>query len=116
MVKKTKNERIEIEVEKTLACLDEVERIEAGPHFLTRLLTRIRDLERGPKALALPVFIYRLLRPALLGLMIAINVILAVLMFDSGRSQAETRKDSISAMASYYGLQESDVDSLISYQ
>ena len=116
MDKKTKNERIEIEVEKTLAFLDEAERIEAGPRFAVRLMTRLQNLESKTKAPAQQAFLFRWLRPALLGLMIAVNIAFSILMFHSGRSQTETRKDSLSAMASYYELQESDLDSFISYQ
>jgi len=114
MDKQTKRDCIETEVEKTLACFNEVERLETDPHFSSRLLSRIRDLDNRPKILKKPVFLYRLLRPALLGFMIATNIIFSVLMFHSGREQTVARKDAISAMASYYDVQKSDLDSFLS--
>lgn len=116
MEKKTKKERIETEVEKTLACFDKAERLETSPHFSIRLLARIRDLDSRTKTLARPVFFYRLLRPALLVLMIAINIIFTFLMFNSGKTQTEAREDAISAIASYYDFQKSDLDSFLSYK
>jgi hypothetical protein len=116
MEKKTKKDRIETEVEKTLACFNEAERLETDPHFSTRLMARIRDLNSRTKTVAKPVFLYRLLRPALLVLMIAINIIFSVLMFSSGRAQTEERKDAISSMASYYDFQKNDFDSFMVYK
>ena len=116
MEKKTKRDRIETEVEKTLACFNEAERLETDPHFSTRLMARIRDLDSRTKTSVKPDFLYRLLRPALLVLMIAINIIFSVLMFNSVRAQTDARRDAISAMASYYDVQKSDLDSFLSYK
>lgn len=116
MENKMKKDRIEAEVEKTLACFERNERLENDPYFSTRLLARIRDLDSRTKTLIKPAFLYRLLRPALLGLMIVVNVFFSVLMLNSGRARTEARKNAISAMASYYDVQKSDLDSFLSYK
>jgi hypothetical protein len=110
MKKTNKNLKIEEEVKKTLDCFDLDKRIEPSPTFFIKLRTKIRNLEaksRDQKIL--------FLRPGLLGvsllvMLVALNLVFGILVFQTEKQQPENREDSISSIVSYYNLNQRSLD------
>ena len=74
----SKDKRILEEVEKTLASMDRLEKLEAGPYFYTRIEGRLREASR--KRIPLMEKIGGLvLKPAALTLIIVFNVLVTVM-------------------------------------
>ena len=77
-----KRKRVQEEVEKTMACLDQMENLEAGPYFYTRVESRMRSKKREEK-IKLPGFLgVRVLKPALLLLLLMVNLISVILLLE----------------------------------
>ena len=73
-----KRKRVREEVEKTMSLLDRMENLEAGPFFYTRVEAKLRSKEREKK-IKLPGFLGAgVLKPALLVLLLMINLVSAV--------------------------------------
>ena len=103
---------IQDEVERTMACLDGLERLEAGPDFLARVRRRVAGEDRQP----VPTpwrrpFFAPLLRPALLAVLILANLFTIVLVARAGRTRDAARAASVQAVASDYALTQ-DLDDL----
>lgn len=77
----TRKEKIEQEVQKTLQSFDQVERLKSNPIFYARLKTRIDDLHWKKQKIRGWEFACRVLKPALLLLIIALNIFSATLFF-----------------------------------
>jgi hypothetical protein len=107
-----KKTRIAEEVEKTLQCFEDFEKIEPNPFFLTRLKARIRSFEGEKERVSHSEWSIRGLRPALLCLLVVINIFSAILVFQGKDSQTETdtRSQSIAAFAEEYSLNQQDDD------
>jgi hypothetical protein len=98
-------QRIEQEVHKTLAYLDNVESIESGPYVHTRILQGVKDAEdRSARRLA---WGYRL-APALLGFLLVFNVATAwVVLRSAAEERSEYRDETVESLADEYRLIES---------
>lgn len=70
-----KQKRAREEVEKTMSLLDRMENLEAGPYFYTRIEARLRSKEREEKTKLWGFPGARVLKPALLLLLLMINLI-----------------------------------------
>jgi hypothetical protein len=101
-------ERIEEEVEKTLRCLDEIEEIEPSPFFSARLQAGIRELEEEKVSFLTRLFGVRGLRPALLGLMVVLNLVSAVLIWQRTHGRSTDRSQYLSALVEEYSLKGGD--------
>jgi hypothetical protein len=105
---KQKNQDIEQEIEKTLACLDQAERIEPSPWFVTRLQARIHALEGAPERPGLSAWAHLLLKPALLALMVVLNGATVFVAVQSHNSGQEGRLQNVAILASDYGITYTD--------
>ncbi|MCK4761304.1 MAG: hypothetical protein KAW12_03830 [Candidatus Aminicenantes bacterium] len=102
----SKEKLIRDEVNKTLEIMDRLEDIEAGPYFYTRLEAELRSRQRAKKGL-LPdmsqlahVFSGRVLRPALLTLLMIINIFSAAFfLLESGAAPSGREKEQASLSA-----------------
>lgn len=108
---KTKRKlEIEEEVKKTLICFDFGERIEPSPTFFMKLRTKIQNIETKSGDQKIPFFRPELLRVSLVVMLVALNLVFAILVFRTGREQPENRENYISSIVSYYNLNESSLD------
>ncbi|OGN89175.1 MAG: hypothetical protein A2Z74_01230 [Chloroflexi bacterium RBG_13_46_9] len=90
----TRKEKIEQEVQKTFESFDQVERLKSNPFFYARLKTRIDDLYSKKKKIRGWEFARRVLKPALLLLIIALNIFSATLFFKY-RTQDYTNREQL---------------------
>lgn len=83
----TAKDDIRQKVEQTMACMDKMEDLEAGPYFFQKVQARLQEQERQ----TLPGFLgwvnTMVLRPAVLTIIILINLVSAVVMFRGGGTQ-----------------------------
>ena len=93
----TKKDRIDREVARTLDLLDHTERIEAGPWLLGRVRQRIRTAQTSTGG---PGFSVELLRPALLALVVLLNLTTVLMTFYHERSSE--RRASVETLISEY--------------
>ena len=77
----TKKETIEQEVQKTFESFDQAKRLKSNPFFYARLKTRIDNLHAKKQKIRGWEFAGRVLKPALLLLIIALNIFSATLFF-----------------------------------
>ncbi len=76
-----RKEKIEQEVQKTLQSFKHAERLKSNPFFYTRLKNRIENLHSKKQKIRGWEFAGRVLKPALLLLIIALNIFSATLFF-----------------------------------
>lgn len=100
----TKNENIEQEIERTLLCFDEAERLKADPFFYTRLQTRIKDLEERKGFSLQGLLNVKVLRPALLTLVIVMNIVTTFVVFQKVDRQTDYRDQYLTSFAEEYSL------------
>lgn len=103
-----KREKIQEEVEKTLRCLDEIEQIESSPYFHARLQARIRGMEEEKAPFITRLFGVRGLRPALLGLVVILNLVSTALIWQRTRGRSTDRSQYLSALVEEYSLDSGD--------
>ena len=84
-----KESRIELEITKTLACLDKIENIEAGPFFYNRLRAKIETPAESP--------VKQMLRPAFLILLVIVNLVTAIVIFQNSGSGPVNRQADLTA-------------------
>lgn len=115
----TGKDDIRQKVEQTMAGMDKMEDLEAGPYFFQKVQARLREQERQ----VLPGFLgwvnTMVLRPAVLTVIILINLVSAVVLLRGGGGQPEvsTSGEQISYAAAFvadYSLGSSQ-DSLDDY-
>jgi hypothetical protein len=94
-------------VAETLACLDRLERLEAGADFIARVQARI-GAGAGKPARAggrgWPGFFSPVLRPAFLALLIATNIVTVVFLARTRLAGAKAEKATVGAVARDYAL------------
>ena len=105
-----KKERIEEEVEKTLQCFEDFEKLEPNPFFLTRLKAKIRSFEAEQERTIQPGRRLWFLHPAVLSLLVVLNLFSAILVFRGSDTHMETdsRSQYIAAFAEEYSLNQED--------
>lgn len=100
-----KEERIEQEIAKTLACLYKIENIEVDPFFYNRLQARMEYLAEPPGGQWFRrLFSSQMVRTAFLILLIIINFVSAGLAFQNNRSPLDTRQVQLSTVVEEYSL------------
>lgn len=99
--------KIELEVDQTLAVFGQTEGLKAGPWFAERVRARLtgRSEARGSAGW------YGLLglRPALVALMIALNVVTAVAALQRSETNASVRESYVESFASEYAYSSTDM-------
>lgn len=105
-----KQKRVQEEVEKTMSLLDRMENLEAGPYFYTRIEARLRSKEREEKTKLLGFLGARVLKPALLLLLLMINLI-SVFFFlkesgDTGLAEKKYRSHASQLVREYWPSQD----------
>lgn len=88
-----KKERINKQVDQTLELMDRLETLEAGPYFYTRLQARLREAERETGNRLIAIFNVRRLQPALLLLLLVINIVSAVFFLAAPKTAAPGQED-----------------------
>jgi hypothetical protein len=108
----TEKERIKHEVEKTLQCFDDIERIEPKPFFFTRLKAEINSLEMEKTRARQRAWSFGSLRPALFSLLIVLNLLSAIAIFRGYDTQTDDRSEYLAAFAEEYALSQETEDLL----
>lgn len=108
-------EQIEQEVIKTLQCFEHKESIECHPFFSTRVLAKLRNLEEEKRAHSLrKVLSLSYLRPAVLILIIVLNIVSVLVIFQGSSDQMDVRGQYLTAFADEYGLNQQKYDLFLS--
>ena len=100
MIMSGRKEKIEYEVEQTLAAFTQGERLTASPWFAARVRNRLNALGEAPAPMGR--FVFGTLRPALLALIVTLNLVTAVVAVQRSEQSAETRREYVSSFASEY--------------
>ncbi len=94
-----RKQTIQNEIDKTLQQFERAERLQPNAFLLTRIKAQIASENQvSPKTWAL-----RVLRPALLALIVAANVVTAIAFFSHNEPQYQ--QDNLSVFAQEFGLQ-----------
>jgi len=105
---KKKGLNIDREVENTLNCLDMTEKIECSPFFYTRLIGNIESLEKKQKHRIFKSDLINLLRPALLILIIILNIVTGIYFFNYTTEQSQDRSDYIESLSEEFSIQQTN--------
>ncbi len=104
-----KPDRVEDEVAKTLASLDDFDTIDTGSYFLTRLEARIKEGEAEREPWLARVLLGSRLAPALMTLVIVVNGLTAwTVLRPSDDTDASSRQENVEAIADEYLLTPTD--------
>ena len=98
---------IDREVEETLGLLDRQASMEESPGFLAGVRRRIRTGEPARRTPAL-FFIRRVVVPALLALLVVLNIFAAVSVLRLRRSDSEAKLQGFTALAKDYAAYQAD--------
>jgi len=109
------NKRIEEEVIKTLQYLERNETIDPGPFFYTRLQARINDLHKPKASLFDWLFGVQWVRPALIALLILVNVFSVFKVIQWVSAKMDSRNENLTAFAQSYSLTPDSVTVYIQY-
>jgi hypothetical protein len=107
-----KKEIIDQEVQKTLHCFAPLDKLSAHPYFYTRLQARL-DIQQKEKEHEHKFFSPRLWRPALIGIMVVLNLTTAVLVYVSSEQNMPLTTDTLSTLAAEYDLNQDYSDLFI---
>ena len=107
-----KTNKIQEEVEKTLTSMDNIEDLQANPFLYTRLMAEIKERQEGTAKLKFTLGGIKVLRPVLFVMLLIINLISFIYIFQSEESQINYRDDYISAFAEEYSLDSSTYEFL----
>jgi len=102
-----KKEKIEQAVQKTLDSFDQAERLKSNPFFYTRLKARIEELDAQrmqPKGWEIARGV---VKPALLLLIIALNIFTATLFFKNRNNESSSREQLLNSFAQELALDSS---------
>lgn len=96
--------RIEQEVDKTIACFDQVERIESNPYFYVRVMGKILSREQQERYPVSWLPGMSLLRPVFPIAIAIVNLATVALVLKNGASDAENREAMLTSLAENYML------------
>jgi hypothetical protein len=102
-----KQDLVRDKVEETLASLDRMERLDAGPAFFSKLQARLGAKTEKPVRpgwFRLPKVFAPALRPALLAILVLVNILTVVFVAKTGTQQKEVEKASVMTVAADYSL------------
>jgi len=94
-----RKEKIELEVQKTFQSFDQAERLKSNPFFYARLKTRIDNLHSTKQNIRGWESAGRVLKPALLLMIIALNILSATLFLNNRSSNCSNREQLLDAFA-----------------
>lgn len=95
----TKKEKIEQEVQRTLEGFDQAERLKSNSFFYTRLKAQIDDLHSQMQKIRSWELTWGFLKPALLFLIIALNIVTATLFLKNRNNESSSRGQLLNAFA-----------------
>lgn len=98
---------IEAEVQKTLQSLDHAEKVKAKPFFFTRLQHRLEPLQADRRAPEMSSIFIRILRPALMPLLVVISIGAGVSI--GYKAPTRNRTEAANALVEAYGLSAPDL-------
>jgi len=96
--------RVEHEVEETLRRFDGEAPPKAGPDFYFAVKRKIRQQESAPRMQERPGFGRRVLVPAFFALMVVLNILAAVFVFNSQKTELQAKEQGFSALTQEYAL------------
>ncbi len=104
-----KKEKIEQEIDKTLAQFDNAERLPSNPYFYTRVQARLEEKQRPRRSFS------AILKPVLFSTLVAINLTTAVwyLSVTSQVNQSETRQELLDILSHDLNLDNTQSNFLI---
>jgi hypothetical protein len=102
----TKQDLVREQVEETLASLDRLERLDAGPAFFSRLQARLGAEAEKPVHSSL-FRLPRVFTPVLLAILVLVNILTVVFVAKAGAHREEVEKASVMAVAHDYSLNQS---------
>ncbi len=103
-----KNFKIEEEIEKTLRSVDNTEKIECSPFFYTKLMGRIESKEKSQEQSEFKFNIRDYLRPALLILIITLNILTGIFIYENSAGQKSERIEYIESLSKEFSIQQSN--------
>lgn len=98
------HERIEREVEETIACFEQVDKIESDPYFYVRVMGKILSQEQQERYPVSWLPGMSLLRPVFPIAIVIVNLVTVALVLKSGASDTENRGTRLTAVAEQYSL------------
>jgi hypothetical protein len=110
-----KNDIIKQEVQKTLDFLRPLGELPANPYFYTRLQATINSRQQQVQMQMQSIkreniFSSRLWRPALIGLIVLLNLSTAIIIYSSNDQTKDYTNDTLTALATDYNLGQDDSD------
>lgn len=99
-----KQDLVREKVEETLASLDRMERLDAGPAFFSKLQARLGAEAERPVRFRLPNLLAPALRPALLAILVLVNILTVVFVAKAGARREGLEKATVMAVAADYSL------------
>ncbi len=103
---------VEREIEATLRCFETEPRLADDPGFYAALRRRIRVEEKAGPGIALPVR-RRVLVPALLTLMVVLNIVTALAVTRTRRTETQTREQGLAALVQTYAADQAEFASYL---
>ena len=99
--------RIDHEVQRTLASLNNIDDIETGPYFYTQLKTQVEALGKSGVSWPARLLLHGRLAPSLLALVVLLNILsVVVILSDTSDNQTELRQQYVEEVADEYLLSE----------
>jgi hypothetical protein len=109
-MKNERKEQIDKEVEKTFQQLDRFERLGNDPFFYTRLQAQLKSVRNQHVPSGLVLFVTRNLRPAFLVLLLLLNLVSALIVFQNRNSASNSQTANISSFADEYSINDKSYD------
>lgn len=103
-----KNLKIEEEIDKTLRSVDSIEMIECTPLFYTKLMGRIESQEKSQEQSEFTFNIRDYLRPALLIIIVAVNLLTGIFIYKNSTEQISNRTEYIESLSKEFSIKQSN--------
>lgn len=100
----TIQDHIQEEVQKTLDCLDSMPRLEGNPFLYTRVETQLREVETTRHTATAAHRVWGILKPALLLLLVAFNVITLARNLSSSTATTSSHSVLVQTIVQEYSL------------
>lgn len=102
---------IEAEVDKTLQCLDGIEKVKPSPFFYTRLQRRFDEIEDQEYQSVMDYLSVKLLRPGFVSLLVAASIFAGILI--EHLESSSIRKERLETIVKVYNLSGPDLNEYI---
>ncbi len=94
--------QVDDEVSKTLASLESLEEIDVGPYFFSHLQANLNSASDTPEPLILRFLPAGRLGPALLAVVVVLNIFTAVVILRGGENASPSRGTGLDALTEQY--------------